>query len=171
MGRLFDAVASLILARHKADFEADLAIRIEKLATNYKLLIFNSLPARPAGKLRAISYEFKVIKNNDKYILDPAPMFKQIVLDLKARESKEKIAYRFHLTIAEMIGKTCSLLREETKINDILLSGGVFQNRLLLNLSLDLLYRREFKVLTHNMLPCNDSCISLGQVAIANYRG
>jgi hydrogenase maturation protein HypF len=97
-------------------------------------------------------------------------MFKQIVSDLKAKELQEAIAYRFHLTVAEMIRKASLILRKESKINEVVLSGGVFQNKLLLNLVLDLLYKQDFNVVTHRVLSCNDSCISLGQVAIANYR-
>jgi hydrogenase maturation protein HypF len=170
MGRFFDAAASLILAKGKAHFEAELAIELEKLATGHRL------PCLPAGKqatscrLKAPSYKFRIIKSDNEYILDPLPMFKQIVSDLKARESKEKIAYRFHVTVAEMIKRICLILKEQSKINRVVLSGGVFQNRLLLNLTLNLLYKEDFKVITHRVLSCNDSCLSLGQAAIANYR-
>ncbi len=165
MGRLFDAVASLILAKYKVDFEAELAIKLEKLATRYRL--------------GAKGYSFKIIKNKNEprsyaqgrgeYILDPTPMFKQLVLDLKHKESKEKIAYRFHLTVAQMIRKICLILRKENKINKIVLSGGVFQNSLLLCLALDLLYKEGFNVFTHKDLSCNDSGISLGQAIVANF--
>jgi len=88
---------------------------------------------------------------------------------LKNREPSEKIAYRFHVTVAQMIKKTCLILRKENKINKVVLSGGVFQNNLLLCLALDLLYKEDFKVFTHKELSCNDSGISLGQVAVANF--
>ncbi|MFH1440627.1 MAG: carbamoyltransferase HypF, partial [Candidatus Omnitrophota bacterium] len=78
------------------------------------------------------------------------------------------IAYRFHLTVAEMTRKMCLILRKDNKINNVVLSGGVFQNNLLLCLALDLLYKEDFKVFTHKDLSCNDSSISLGQVAVAN---
>jgi len=156
MGRLFDAIASLVLVEYKANFEAELAIKLEELATRYRL--------------DAISYPFKIAKNKDGYILDPVPMFKQIVLDLKHKEPKEKIAYRFHLGIADMIRKTSFILRKENNINKIVLSGGVFQNNLLLRLTLGLLHKEGFNVFIHKKLACNDSGISLGQVAIANSR-
>jgi hydrogenase maturation protein HypF len=155
MGRLFDAVASLVLERHKADFEAELAVAIEKLAMSYEL--------------RATSYNFKIIKNKAEYIIDPAAMFKQIVSDLKAKEPREKIAYRFHLTVAEMIRKISLVLRSKTKINKVVLSGGVFQNKLLLSLSLNLLCKEGFKVFTHRGLSSNDTSISLGQAVVANF--
>ena len=155
MGRLFDAVASLVLERHKADFEAELAVAIEKLAMSYEL--------------RAMSYNFKIIKNKAEYIVDPTAMFKQIVSDLKAKEPREKIAYRFHLTVAEMVRKISLVLRSKTKINKVILSGGVFQNKLLLSLSLDLLCKEGFKVFTHRGLSSNDTNISLGQAVVANF--
>lgn len=156
MGRLFDAVGCLIFAKYKAAFEAQLAIELERLATSYKL--------------SATSYRFSLTRNKDKYILDPAPMFKQITFDLRSDTPKEKVAYRFHLSIAQMINKVCLILSKENRINTVVLSGGVFQNKLLLNLSLDLLYKNKFKVLTHQALPSSDSSISLGQAVIANFR-
>jgi len=174
MGRLFDAVGSLVLGKSKVNLEAELAMELEKIATSY-------LPAgQPplagprrrqwqAGKWQAISYKFKIIKQKDGYTLDPLLMFKEIIGDLKAKEPKEKIAYRFHLTIAQMVRKMCLVLRKENKINKVVLAGGVFQNNLLLCLALDLLYKEDFKVFTHKNLSCNDSSISLGQVAIANF--
>jgi hydrogenase maturation protein HypF len=155
MGRLFDAVASLLLTKYKTDFEAGLARELETIAMRYTLC--------------AMPYQFKVIKNNEQYIIDPSPMFKQIVLDLKAEESREKIAYRFHLAIAQMLKDTCLLLRKESKMHKVVLSGGVFQNKLLLRLSLDLLRKERFDVFIHKELSCNDSGISLGQAAVADF--
>ncbi|PIP19235.1 MAG: hypothetical protein COT38_01785 [Candidatus Omnitrophica bacterium CG08_land_8_20_14_0_20_41_16] len=156
MGRLFDAAGSLILGRRKANFEAELAMELEKKAREY------------GGK--GTEYGFEIKKENGIYIIDPLKMFKQIVLDLRHKEQKEKLAFRFHLTAANMIKKICAALRKETGINITALSGGVFQNKLLLKLSLDLLYKEGFNVLTHRKLSCNDSGISLGQAVIAGAR-
>ncbi|MFH1413448.1 MAG: hypothetical protein ABIG56_01190 [Candidatus Omnitrophota bacterium] len=155
IGRLFDAVASLVLSRYRADFEAELAIKLEKLASEWKLPVS--------------SYKFKIVRFKSAYIIDPAWMFKQIVQDLLKEEPKAKIACRFHLTVASMLKQTSKILRRNTGLNKIVLSGGVFQNKLLLSLSLDLLYKEGFRVFTHKDLSCNDSCISLGQVLIANF--
>jgi hydrogenase maturation protein HypF len=156
MGRLFDAVASLVLEKYKVNFEAELAMELEKLATGYRL--------------QATGYKFNIIKKDREYILDPAPMLKEIVSDLINKEFKESIAYRFHLTVAEMIRRMCLLLKKETGINKVILSGGVFQNNLLLTLSLDLLYKEGLQVLTHRGLSGNDSSLSLGQAAISNFK-
>jgi hydrogenase maturation protein HypF len=156
MGRLFDAAGSLILGKGKVSFEAELAIELEKLALSSQSI--------------ARGYKFNVVQKNNSYILDPLPMFREIITALKANEKKKDIAYSFHLAAAQMIRKTCLILRGEEKINKVVLSGGVFQNNLLLKLALDLLYKEGFSVFTHKTLSCNDSCVSLGQAAVANFR-
>jgi len=157
MGRLFDAAASLILRKKKAGFEAELAIELEKLAAK--------------NNLKTLNYKFKVTKFRDGYILDPSNIFKQIIKDLKAKKPLGNIAASFHQSVADAIVNTCLILRKESRINKVALSGGVFQNKLLLKMSLDLLYKEGFKVFTHKHLSCNDSSISLGQAVVAGYRG
>jgi hydrogenase maturation protein HypF len=172
MGRLFDAVASLVLMKYKANFEAELAIELEELATGYPSTSLGAsrLSLDYARDRQVTGYPFKIKKNKDEYILDPLPMFKQIVADLKNDRAKEKIAYCFHLAVAQMIRRACLVLRKENKINKVVLSGGVFQNKLLLQLSLSLLCKEGFKTITHDQLTSNDAGISLGQIAIANFR-
>lgn len=155
MGRLFDAAASIIMGKARSKFEAELAIELEKKAAEYRF--------------RGSGYSFEIKKENGVYLIDPLGVFRQIVLDIKAKEPPDKVAYRFHISVAEMLRKTCLILRRERRINKIVLSGGVFQNNLLLRLAEDLLYKEGFKVFTHKKLSCNDSGISLGQVAIAGF--
>jgi len=161
MGRLFDAVGGLVLEKYKANFEAELAIELEKLAAGSR--------SHASGSMQAASYKFRVIKAKDGYVLDPIMMFKEIIGDLQKKVPKQKIAYRFHLTVAQMIKKACLILRKENKLNTIVLSGGVFQNKLILALSLDLLSRQGFKILTHQKLSSNDAGLSLGQIGVANF--
>ncbi|MDI6606236.1 MAG: hypothetical protein QME65_03735 [Candidatus Omnitrophota bacterium] len=155
MGRLFDAAASLILTRYKIKFEAELAIKLERAASRYRR--------------RAAGYKFKILKAKNEYIIDPLAMWRGIIADLKTKERKEKMAYSFHLTVAEMARDVCCLLRKESGIKKVVLSGGVFQNSLLLNLCLDLLYKQGFKVFTHKDLASSDAAVSVGQAAIAGY--
>lgn len=157
IGRLFDAAASLILSKPKADFEAELAIELEKTAQEFI-------------SLSAHCYKFKITKNHGEHIIDPAAIFRQIDSALRKKTPRSKIAYQFHLTVAQMIRMSCLILRKETKINKVCFSGGVFQNTLLLKLSLDLLYKEGFMVFMHKQLPANDSGISLGEAMIANFR-
>jgi len=153
MGRLFDAAASLILGKKNAKFEAELAIGLEEKASVFK------------GKSE--SFPFKITKIKEEYIIDPLPTLKAIIKDLKLKLKKSQIAFKFHQTIAVIITKVCLNLRKDTGINIVVLSGGVFQNKLLLKLVLDLLYKNNFNALTHKSLSCNDSSISLGQAVIA----
>jgi hydrogenase maturation protein HypF len=156
MGRLFDAAASIILAKNKARFEAELALGLEKKAIRYQR--------------SAMSWKFNTIRGRDGFVLDPAPVFKGIIEGLRQRETKEKLAFNFHLSLAEMISKVCLVLRKKYRLNQVVLSGGVFQNKLLLRLSLDLLYKHGFAVAAAKNVSANDSGISLGQAAIANFR-
>ena len=155
IGRLFDAAACLILGIQKVKFEAEAAIILEKFASRFK-----GIPT---------SYPFKINKNSSSFIIDPLATFKGIVKDLKHNHKKEEMAARFHMTVAQMINKVCRKIRENSNINTVALSGGVFQNRILLNLSSELLKRAGFRILTHKVLSCSDASISLGQMAIANF--
>ncbi|OGX15087.1 MAG: hypothetical protein A2166_06640 [Omnitrophica WOR_2 bacterium RBG_13_41_10] len=156
MGRLFDAVSSLVLSKDKAHFEAELAIELEKIATGYGL--------------EAMGYEFKIIKQKDKYIIDPTVIFKGIVSDLRKNVTKAKIAYAFHFTVAQIIQKISLKISQKTGIKKVVLSGGVFQNKLLLKMSLGLLQQKNLCVFTHQKLSCNDSGLSLGQAMVGGVR-
>ena len=152
MGRLFDAAASVILAKRFAHFEAELALELERIA-------------KAEGEVSA--YNFSINKIGSGFIIDPVNIFKGIIRDLKRKEKQEKIAFNFHLTVASIIEGTCLKIRKDTGLRKVVLSGGVFQNKLLLRLALDLLYKEDFEVYTHKILSANDSGISLGQAVIA----
>jgi len=156
MGRLFDSVGALVLNKKEAHFEAELAIGLERLAARCNA--------------RTTVYPFKIIKNKEGHILDPLPMFRAIIADLRHGEPGEKIAYGFHLTVAEMIKRTLLILARDNGLNKAVLSGGVFQNRLLCRMITDTLHHEDFQLFLHRDIPCNDAGISLGQIAAANYR-
>ena len=154
MGRLFDAVGALVLKKYKVSHEAEGAIALEKCVPDAV-----SFAERP--------YHFRINKKNNVYVIDPATMFEEIIVDIKNKRPAGIVSYRFHSTGAAMIQKMCLLLRKETGINKSVLSGGVFQNKILMALSIDLLRSEGFEVLIHNKLPCSDAGISLGQAVIA----
>ncbi len=158
MGRLFDAASCLIRRDFKIKNQAQAAIELENLAAGFK--------SHHSG----LPYHFEIKKQNDKYIIDPKLIFKEIVSGLKNKKPKEEIAFRFHLTVAQIIVRVCLRLRKDTNIKKVILSGGVFQNKILLNLVLDLLYRHKFKVYFHKALSSSDSSIALGQMAVANFK-
>lgn len=156
MGRLFDAAAAVILKKNNAGFEAELAIALEKSAES--------------AQVKKGGYSFDINYTKGAYILNPLPILRQASRDLKKSVPRQEVAWRFHVSVARMIAKTCLILRKDYKINRVVLSGGVFQNKILTNLALDLLYRHDFKVYIHKYLSCNDSCISLGQAVIAGHK-
>jgi hydrogenase maturation protein HypF len=79
------------------------------------------------------------------------------------------IAVKFHNAVAQMTNEMCHLIADETGISQVALSGGVFQNRLLLRKAVSLLEGEGLEVFTHRQVPCNDGGISLGQAVIANF--
>jgi len=162
MGRLFDAVASIVLNKTDVQSEAEAAIELEK-----KAAAFNRA-AGSAGLRQA--YSFKIKTQHKKYIIEPQPVINDIIAELKKGRPKEMIAFKFHDGLARAVRNTSLLLREETGINQVVLAGGVFQNKVLLSLALDLLYKEDFKVFYPQQLSGNDAGICLGQAAIANFK-
>jgi hydrogenase maturation protein HypF len=94
-------------------------------------------------------------------------MMAAIVEDLVQGTPQSRISNRFHATVADMVVSLCQSVRKRTGIEQVALSGGVFQNRLLLKQVVPLLEAARFMVLTHKQVPCNDGGISLGQAIIA----
>ncbi len=154
MGRLFDAVAALSGVRGIIQYEAQAAIDLEMLA--YEASDETGL------------YPFSFKKEDNISIIKIHDLFTAVIKDLSERVPKAAIAARFHNTIAQMILETCRKIAEKTGIKRAALSGGVFQNRLLLRKTVPLLESQGFEVYTHRQVPCNDGGISLGQVVIAN---
>jgi hydrogenase maturation protein HypF len=94
-------------------------------------------------------------------------MLYAIQSDLATGASQAEIAWRFHLTMAEMILTVCQQIRGEHGLQTVALSGGCFQNRLLLALVVPRLEQAGFRALLHRQVPCNDGGISLGQAVLA----
>jgi hydrogenase maturation protein HypF len=100
--------------------------------------------------------------------LHGADLVRAVVSDLRAGVAREVIATRFHHGVADAIVRVCLMLRDTTGVGVTALSGGVFQNVLLLERTVAGLEQAGFRVLTHSRVPPNDGGISLGQVAIAS---
>ena len=152
VGRLFDAVASLIGLRNEVTFEAQAAIELEGLASPFVSI------AQP--------YPFVIDEGRTIRLRD---LLHTIIQDVRATKSIEIIAARFHRTIAEIAIDVCKHAREFTGLNEVALSGDMWQNQILLNLVRDGLRRNEFIVYFHRNVPTNDGGLSLGQTVIANY--
>lgn len=152
MGHLFDAVASLIGLRNEVTYEAQAAIELEALARPFV----------------SIAQPYPYMIDQDR-IIRLRTMLQAIVQDVRAAKSIEIIAARFHRTIADMAIDVCKRARQSTSLNEVALSGDLWQNQILLNLVRDGLRRNEFVVYFHRNVPTNDSGLSLGQALIANY--
>jgi hydrogenase maturation protein HypF len=91
-----------------------------------------------------------------------------IVQEVRAKKSIEIIAARFHKTVADFAVAICKRGREARGLNEVALSGGVWQNQVLLDLVRDGLKRNEFVLYFHQQVPTNDGGLSLGQAVVAN---
>ncbi|MFC2017249.1 carbamoyltransferase HypF [Chloroflexota bacterium] len=154
-GRLFDAVSALIGVRGEIEYEAQAAIELEMVAYD---------AVDEAG-----SYPFSIIEQNGLSLVKLQDLFSAIIGDLQSGTNKATISIRFHNTIAQIASQLCQIISDKTGITQIVLSGGVFQNRLLLRKTVSLLETSGFAVFTHQQVPTNDGGISLGQVVIANF--
>ena len=101
------------------------------------------------------------------FILDMTPAIRELTAAVLAGEDRASLARAFHRTLAEGAAELCAALREETGLERVVLSGGVFQNKLLAEGVHDLLTARNFQVFTHRLVPPNDGGIALGQAIIA----
>lgn len=152
MGRLFDGVASIIGLRHHVSYHAQAAVMLEQAAQR----------ADEEGL-----YAFKI----EESLIDFRPMIKEIVKDKRSGVPTDAIAKKLHNTIIEIIISLSESLRNETGINTVALSGGVFQNGIILGGAFDKLKERGFTPLIHQIVPPNDGGISLGQVVAGNFQG
>jgi hydrogenase maturation protein HypF len=150
MGRLFDAVAALAGVRQTATYEAQAAIEFEALAAEG-----DDAP-----------YSFDVAA--DGQIFEAAPVIKAVAADMLRGVPVGAIAIKFHQAVADLILQLSLLVRQEEKLNTVALSGGVFQNVLLLRLAVTRLEEAGFRVLPHRLTPPNDGGLALGQVLVAN---
>lgn len=154
LGRLFDAVAALVGMRRPVCYEGQAAIELEAHA------------AIGAG---ARTYPF-ALEDGAPARLEVRPLIRAIVTDLRARVSLPEIAGRFHASIAVLLAEACRRAREQTGLNIVALSGGSFQNRLLLEQLTARLEQASFYVYINRHVPPNDGGLSLGQAAIAAAR-
>lgn len=150
MGRLFDAMASLIGLCHRIASEAEAPIALESLASQ-----------------RAVSDDGAYAFERVGVALDPGPLLRDAAEDLRRGASPSVIACRFHRGVARMVVDECRRLREGWSINDVALTGGVWQNRVLVRMTGPALEREGFRVLVHRRSPVHDGGIALGQAVVA----
>jgi hydrogenase maturation protein HypF len=154
-GRLFDVVAVLAGVRDTVNYEGQAAIELERLATgiaeegHYPFAI--EQPTVPEGP----------------QVVDTRPLILAVVTDVKNGVDAAVIGRRFHTTLVEIIVAVCRRLHEETGIDAVLLSGGVFLNILLTAETEERLTQDGFRAYRHSLVPPGDGGLCLGQLAIA----
>jgi hydrogenase maturation protein HypF len=152
MGRLFDAVSALTGVRQVVAYEAQAAIELEGLARGVDC--------------GATAYTFDVDRSGQTTLIDPTPVVRAVVADQRGGVAAGVIGARFHRAVADLIVELADREREATQT--VALSGGVFQNSLLLRLTLDGLQAKGLQVITHRAVPPNDGGVALGQLMVGN---
>ncbi len=147
MGRFFDAGASLAGVCQVANYEAQAAIEFEAYV----------------DPLEKGVYPFQIQETE----IDPSPVIAAMVRDVQNGETVGAIAARFHNGVAAMVIEVCQAIRRQTGLQEIALSGGVWQNMVLLRKSIAGLRSEGFTVYLHKQVPTNDGGIALGQAVLA----
>jgi len=147
MGRFFDAASALVGVRMTATYEGQAAIEFEALAD--------------PGEQRA--YPFEITGE----VINLRPLWQALINDWRSGAPTPTLAARFHNSVAQLAVEACLLLRAECGVQIAALSGGVWQNRFLLERTVAGLKKEGFRILLHHQLPPNDGCIAVGQVMVS----
>jgi hydrogenase maturation protein HypF len=184
-GRLFDAAAALLGVRDAIHYEGQAAIELEQLAdpaegAGYPAtltwaaaqVVGAAAGGAPAGGAAGDTAPAPAGASAGPGLLRirGADLIAAAAADLAAGTSREVIAARFHLGVADAVLAACKALRDTRGLTTVALSGGVFQNVLFTTAVVRLLRAAGFEVLTHSQVPCNDGGISLGQAVVAGAR-
>jgi hydrogenase maturation protein HypF len=152
-GRLFDGVSALLGLCPSVSYEGQAAVELEMIAD----------PGEHGV------YEFSLEDQGEKEIIRLKPVIQGILGDRENGTAASVISGKFHNTLVEIGGAVCQKIRGQGGPRKVVLTGGVFQNRLLSERMKAALEKAGFAVLTHRQVPCNDGGLSLGQAVIANF--
>jgi hydrogenase maturation protein HypF len=161
MGRLFDAVAALAGVRSEINYEAQAAIEFEAVADPGELGIY------PFEITRSPENTGTNFPGGPPLILTSASLFSEVIKDFRAGTPISKISARFHNGLANITVEVCLAAKNQYSINEVVLSGGVWQNMTLLQKTVRLLEQNGFNILLHQQIPTNDGGLALGQAVIA----
>ncbi len=150
-GRLFDAVSSLCGISQANSYEGESAMLLEEAAT----------------ATTDETYPLPIVADQFPWTIDTRPMISRIAREIASGGSTAMVSHCFHSSIALMIERTCSRIRETNSVDKVCLSGGAFQNFTLLAEASERLRRSGFQVFLHSKVPPNDGGLSLGQAVIA----
>ncbi|MFC1709795.1 hypothetical protein ACFL2J_07070 [Candidatus Omnitrophota bacterium] len=152
VGRLFDAVSSILGVCHKVKYEAEAAVQLEKLASKSK---------------ESSYYHFDVMEKDGVRLISHHTMVKRILSDMKNGLPKEDIARKFHNSLSVNAAKLINRIGQEYNLEDVVLSGGVFVNRLLFDSLSKKIREMGYNLIIDAKVPVNDLSICLGQAYIA----
>ncbi len=152
-GRLFDAVAALLDLHTHAEYEGQGPIHLEAIAER----------GQPG-------YDFDITKSDEGYILDPLPIIRGLLQDVNALVARPRIAGRFHTSFVMMLAEIATIAARERDLTTVALSGGTFNNAIVVEELMTELERRGLRPLIHQSLPPGDGCLSLGQAMVAQAR-
>ncbi|MGD8991059.1 MAG: carbamoyltransferase HypF, partial [Desulfobacterales bacterium] len=150
LGRLFDAVAAIAGVRQEVNFEGQAAMELEMLADGRNDSIYEIQWTAPAP--------IKIL---------PQTIIRGVVQDIQNGMPTADISDRFHRTLIVLFGEICATIRRHYDLNRVVLSGGCFQNSLLLKGLIGQLEAQQFEVFAHQQVPANDGGIALGQALVA----
>jgi hydrogenase maturation protein HypF len=151
MGRLFDAMASLLGTRHDSEYEGQAAMELEALAATAE---------------RGAGLALDVVEGDDGLLLDPAPLLAAAALALRGGAPAAELARGFHEAVADAVARAALRVSEDAGVRTVGLTGGVFQNDHLSHACRGRLERHGLRVLEHVVVPPNDGGLALGQVAV-----
>ena len=154
LGRVFDGVAAILGTRQAVSFEGQAAMELETIASG-----------RSTKR-----YPFDIAIEGGKLILDLRPLVRAVAEERIGKKPPAAIAAAFHRTVIEAIAAMAAAVREQAGLDKAVLSGGCFQNRVLLEGTVQALAKGGFTVYTHRLLQTNDGCIALGQAVVAAAR-
>ncbi len=163
MGRLFDAVAALAGIRAEVNYEAQAAMEFEALADP------NETQAYPFQLRKASPMTPDPGDAESGLIISTELLYPAILTDLRHKVPVSAISARFHNGLANIILETCQAARSTLDLYTVALSGGVWQNKTLLQKTVPLLETNGFNVYTHQQVPPNDGGLALGQAVIARH--
>ena len=158
-GRLFDGVSAILGIRKKSTFEGEASTALEFAAEAYEKTMH-----QPYAPLMLKPFTETA---EDRLILNTGELVKNLAEKSLAGEDAKKLAYQFHQELARQIISAALTASHQTAIRKVALSGGVFQNRLLLRLVEEGLVKEDLITLHHHLIPPNDGGLALGQAAYA----
>lgn len=161
MGRLFDAAAAILGICDKATYEGEPAIELEAAAWR----AFGGKTVRLDGNHAGV-----FTSADDSPILDPQPLIESLLNGIEAGTPADRLALEFHIAITHATTHIACEICNRENLDTVALSGGVFMNRLLLQLLTHELKDAGLAVLVPHTVPVNDGCIAYGQAAIARAR-